>query len=90
MNVAHDAVGRICSMPDNARHQFFVANLNRPRFAAYRKRDEKSRRRDYQLGNLPFISCVTRSGREQNINATKLAHAMQPSLRCDRDRPISS
>jgi len=63
MNVAHDAVGRICSMPDNARHQFFVANLNRPRFAAYRKRDEKSRRRDYQLRNLPFISCVTGSGR---------------------------
>jgi hypothetical protein len=42
----------------------FVANLNRRRFAAYRKRDEKSQRRDHQPGNLPFISCVTGSGRE--------------------------
>jgi hypothetical protein len=42
----------------------FVANLNRRRFAAYRKRDEKSQRRDDQTGNLPFINCVTGSGRE--------------------------
>jgi hypothetical protein len=42
----------------------FVANLNRRRFAAYRKRDEKSQRRDDQPGNLPFINCVTGSGRE--------------------------
>jgi hypothetical protein len=35
-----------------------VANLNRRRFAPYRKRDEKSQRRDDQPGNLPIISCV--------------------------------
>ena len=43
---------------------FLVANLNRRRFAAYRKRDEKSQRRDDQTGNLPFINYVTGSGRE--------------------------
>ena len=59
MNVAHDA----WSTPDNARVVILVANLNRPRFAAYRKRDEKSQRRDDQPGNLLFISCVTGSGR---------------------------
>jgi hypothetical protein len=43
---------------------FLVANLNRRRFAAYRKRDEKSQHRDDQPGNLPFINCLTGSGRE--------------------------
>jgi hypothetical protein len=43
---------------------FLVANLNRRRFAAYRKRDEKSQRRDDQTGNLPFINRVTGSGKE--------------------------
>ena len=62
MNVAHDAQGESVEL-QTTRVIIFFANLNRPRFAAYRKRDEKSQRRHCQPGNLPFISSVTVSGR---------------------------
>ena len=62
MNVAHDAKGESVEL-QTTRVIIFLANLNRPHFAAYRKRDEKSQRRDYQPGNMPFMSCVTVSGR---------------------------
>src|SRR6476469_5942951 len=58
MNFSHDAY----STPDNARHHFWWRISIVPLFAAFRKRDEKSQRRDHQPGNLPFISCVTGSG----------------------------
>ena len=40
MNVAHDAKGESVEL-QTMRVIIFLANLNRPRFAAYRKRDEK-------------------------------------------------
>src|SRR6476646_9243320 len=79
MNFSHDAY----STPDNARHHFWWRISIVPLFAAFRKRDEKSHRRDHQPGNLPFISRVTGSGNGRNIGAGKLAHRMQPCLRGD-------